>query len=152
MSPKEEIQQECESNNITMTEGGEQITRLQNDTSKDDNNERDSQPTNTATSSVKDRKSSLSSIFLISNLNASKEKETSDGERNADTDTSDDTAVASCPRRMYRFFLQVYLQYEFLILIIIAICLALAYPPLGAEYLQPQITSSWIAVIFIFCK
>jgi hypothetical protein len=39
---------------------------------------------------------------------------------------------------------------EFLILAVIAILLAKAYPPLGAEYLQPQITAKWIAVIFIF--
>jgi len=31
-----------------------------------------------------------------------------------------------------------------------AVCLAKAYPPLGAIYVAPQITSTWIAVIFIF--
>ena len=39
---------------------------------------------------------------------------------------------------------------EFVILILISIALARAFPPLGAEYLQPQITASWIAVIIIF--
>jgi len=35
-------------------------------------------------------------------------------------------------------------------LAILAIILAKAYPPLGATYLKPKITASWIAVIFIF--
>lgn len=41
---------------------------------------------------------------------------------------------------------------EFLILIVVVILLARAYPPLGAEYLYPQITATWIAVVFIFSK
>eukprot|EP00522_Entomoneis_paludosa_P010507 CAMPEP_0172447304 /NCGR_PEP_ID=MMETSP1065-20121228/6634_1 /TAXON_ID=265537 /ORGANISM="Amphiprora paludosa, Strain CCMP125" /LENGTH=423 /DNA_ID=CAMNT_0013198567 /DNA_START=174 /DNA_END=1445 /DNA_ORIENTATION=+ len=43
-----------------------------------------------------------------------------------------------------------YWQNEFLILVICAICLARAYPPLGAEYLAPDITATWIAVCIIF--
>jgi solute carrier family 10 (sodium/bile acid cotransporter), member 7 len=43
-----------------------------------------------------------------------------------------------------------YWEQEFLILIIVAILLAKAYPPLGADYLKPDITSTWIAVIIIF--
>jgi len=43
-----------------------------------------------------------------------------------------------------------YWQNSFLILVVLAILLALAYPPLGADYLQPQVTATWIAVIFIF--
>mmetsp|Transcript_69483 Transcript_69483/g.104853 ORF Transcript_69483/g.104853 Transcript_69483/m.104853 type:complete len:430 (-) Transcript_69483:42-1331(-) len=43
-----------------------------------------------------------------------------------------------------------YWNNEFLILIVLVILLARAYPPLGADYLQPQITSTWIAVVFIF--
>jgi sodium/bile acid cotransporter 7 len=39
---------------------------------------------------------------------------------------------------------------EFLILIVVAILLARAYPPLGADYLQPDITATWLAVCFIF--
>ena len=40
---------------------------------------------------------------------------------------------------------------DFLILVVLAICLAKAYPPLGAEYVQPQITATWIAIMIIFC-
>lgn len=43
-----------------------------------------------------------------------------------------------------------YFTYEFLILVLLVILLARAYPPLGADYLQPEITATWIAVIFIF--
>ena len=39
---------------------------------------------------------------------------------------------------------------DFLILILVSIALAKAYPPLGATYLQPHITATWIAVIIIF--
>ena len=41
---------------------------------------------------------------------------------------------------------------EFVCLVVIVILLARAYPPLGADYLQPHITSTWIAVLFIFGK
>jgi len=39
---------------------------------------------------------------------------------------------------------------EFLILILLVILLGWAYPPLGAVYLAPKITATWVAVIFIF--
>ena len=48
--------------------------------------------------------------------------------------------------------LNFYFSNSLLCLVAIAILLAYAYPPLGAEYLQPKITASWIAVIFIFGK
>ena len=40
--------------------------------------------------------------------------------------------------------------YEFPVLVLIAIVLAKAYPPLGAVYVAPDITAKWIAVIIIF--
>jgi sodium/bile acid cotransporter 7 len=43
-----------------------------------------------------------------------------------------------------------YSQNSFLILILCAILLAYAYPPLGAIYVAPDITATWLAVIFIF--
>ncbi|KAL3806243.1 hypothetical protein ACHAXA_008227 [Cyclostephanos tholiformis] len=51
---------------------------------------------------------------------------------------------------VYRRWLKFYHQNSFLVLVSLAILLAYAYPPLGAVYLQPQITAKWIAVIFIF--
>lgn len=47
-------------------------------------------------------------------------------------------------------FVEIYNEYEFLILIVLVILLARAYPPLGAVYLAPHITATWIAVVFIF--
>jgi sodium/bile acid cotransporter 7 len=37
-----------------------------------------------------------------------------------------------------------------LILIVLVILLAKLYPPLGAQYLAPDITATWLAVVFIF--
>jgi len=53
-------------------------------------------------------------------------------------------------KRLYSKWISIYTKHSFLILVICAILLAYAYPPLGAEYLAPQITATWIAVIFIF--
>lgn len=53
-------------------------------------------------------------------------------------------------QRCWTRSLKIYNDYEFLILIILVIMLAKAYPPLGAEYFAPHITATWIAVIFIF--
>ena len=43
-------------------------------------------------------------------------------------------------------------KYHIIILITIAILLARVYPPLGATYVLPHVTSSWIAVMEIFSK
>jgi hypothetical protein len=43
-----------------------------------------------------------------------------------------------------------YFKNEFLIMILLAIALAKAYPPLGADYLKPKITATWVAVVIIF--
>lgn len=53
-------------------------------------------------------------------------------------------------KRIYRRWVKFYHQNSFLILVTLAFLLAFAYPPLGAIYVQPQITAKWIAVIFIF--
>ena len=45
---------------------------------------------------------------------------------------------------------KVYTDNAFLILILAAILLAYAYPPIGAKYLAPNITATWIAVMIIF--
>jgi hypothetical protein len=61
----------------------------------------------------------------------------------------DDPPKSLC-RRIWNRWWEFYYNNDFVIMIVIAILLAKAYPPLGADYLQPQITSTWIAVIFIF--
>ena len=39
---------------------------------------------------------------------------------------------------------------SFVLKVILVICIAKLYPPLGAIYLHPEITATWIAVMFIF--
>jgi len=44
----------------------------------------------------------------------------------------------------------IYGTHAFLIKIAVAVGIAAAYPPLGAKYLAPQITATWVAVVIIF--
>ena len=60
--------------------------------------------------------------------------------------SNDAAQKPSCKRRLIDF----YWAKEFLILVVIVICLAKAYPELGAVYLKPDITASWLAVSLIF--
>jgi hypothetical protein len=53
-------------------------------------------------------------------------------------------------KRLFGRLLDFYFKNEFLIMILLAIALAKAYPPLGAEYLKPDITATWVAVVIIF--
>lgn len=53
-------------------------------------------------------------------------------------------------KKVYTKLINIYSTHSFLIKALILILLAYAYPPLGAIYLAPQITATWIAVIFIF--
>jgi hypothetical protein len=63
------------------------------------------------------------------------------------------TATEGPPAKTWcRKFIDFYKEYDFLILLVVVILLAYAYPPLGADYLQPQITATWVAVMYIFCK
>lgn len=65
----------------------------------------------------------------------------------ASTTPADSFAKTWC-RRIINF----YIEYDVLVLLVAVILLAYAYPPLGAIYLEPQITASWVAVMYIFCK
>jgi len=69
---------------------------------------------------------------------------------NYDSDDDDDEEELTSRQKFRKRFWDFYETNEFLILVVIAICLARAYPPLGAEYLKPKITAGWIAVILIF--
>jgi len=55
-----------------------------------------------------------------------------------------------CHKKLWNLWCATFEKYSLLILIAMAVSLAKAYPPLGAKYLAPQITSTWIAVMFIF--
>jgi sodium/bile acid cotransporter 7 len=56
----------------------------------------------------------------------------------------------SCLCKWRTKLVKFYFDNEFLVLVVLAILLARAYPPLGATYLAPEITATWIAVVFIF--
>jgi len=56
----------------------------------------------------------------------------------------------SCMRKVWTLFVKFLNDNSFVVEIIAVIILAYIYPPLGAEYLAPQVTASWIAVVLIF--
>lgn len=76
-------------------------------------------------------------------------------DRNEGYQSSDSSSIATktgerrCYRRS-RAAWSFYLENQFPIHIVVGIALARAYPPLGAVYLAPQITATWIAVATIF--
>ncbi|KAL9190028.1 hypothetical protein ACHAXT_007239 [Thalassiosira profunda] len=96
----------------------------------------------------------LEALERITSRNKDEEKKNSDG---GTLDAVDETnadgappAKPSLPRRCWAKWTKIYATHSFLILVICAILLAYAYPPLGAVYLAPDITATWIAVMFIF--
>ena len=52
--------------------------------------------------------------------------------------------------KIIRWLVNFYFKNDFLLNILLAIALAKAYPPLGAVYLHPEISSTWVAVMIIF--
>jgi sodium/bile acid cotransporter 7 len=84
-----------------------------------------------------------------------KELESSSSEEEDIIDTTVTTATPTTIsnnlfRKVLNRIIKFYWENEFLILIVIVICLAKVYPPLGAIYLAPHITATWIAVMLIF--
>jgi sodium/bile acid cotransporter 7 len=69
---------------------------------------------------------------------------------NAPSQLQESDSSLSRYKRIYNKAGRFYHQNSFLILVTCAILLAYAYPPLGAKYVAPKITATWIAVIFIF--
>jgi len=59
------------------------------------------------------------------------------------------TKPSTC-KSCWNWWCALYSNYSFMILAVGALLLAYAYPPLGAVYVYPQITSSYIALIIIF--
>lgn len=71
-------------------------------------------------------------------------------EMKENNDEAEDKLSQSWLGTFLRSLLSFYLAYNFPIHILLGIGIAKAYPPLGAEYLQPQITAAWIATALIF--
>jgi sodium/bile acid cotransporter 7 len=65
------------------------------------------------------------------------------GPKPAAAATGDSADQGSRVRDAFRKFLAFYHANEFPFLVLLAIGLAKAYPPLGADYLQPQITGTY---------
>jgi len=80
---------------------------------------------------------------------AKDQRPTADGDCAVD-ENADPATVDPLHKRIRSKWSQIYSRHSFLILVICAILIAFAYPPLGATYLAPQITATWIAVVFIF--
>lgn len=93
----------------------------------------------------------------VADITATKE-EVPDVESPPKEETSADDAAEKEPEaaeksgtaKMLEWVKIFYSKNEFLILIVLAILIAKAYPPLGAIYVAPKITATWIAVMFIF--
>jgi len=68
----------------------------------------------------------------------------------SDGDNAGDTTPQPIHKRIWSKWQKIYGTHSFLILVIFAILLGYAYPPLGAIYVAPNITATWIAVMFIF--
>jgi len=79
-----------------------------------------------------------------------KEEEKDDSKDETKDETLQEIRQKDKVKNCFHILMNIYFTYEFLILVMIVILLARAYPPLGAIYLAPRITASWIAVIFIF--
>ena len=87
---------------------------------------------------------------LIDNI-VTKDDEESKAEEDDPSASSDEATVekSGCGK-FFGCLVTFYWTNEFLILILLSILIAFAYPPLGAKYLAPKITATWIAVMFIF--
>lgn len=72
-----------------------------------------------------------------------------EGKKKEESTTTTTTKPSKC-QAITSCLWQFYTKNSFLILVLLVILVAYAYPPLGATYVAPQITATWIAVIFIF--
>mmetsp|Transcript_9165 Transcript_9165/g.18926 ORF Transcript_9165/g.18926 Transcript_9165/m.18926 type:complete len:422 (-) Transcript_9165:8-1273(-) len=78
--------------------------------------------------------------------------ETGESSQQESPPETDSTPAPPVPlyQRIWQQWCKFYNKNSFLVLVVCAILIAYAYPPLGAEYLRPDITATWIAVLFIF--
>ena len=101
---------------------------------------------------LKDEQTSILTSLPTTGVEPTTSTTTTASVDNTGTGNTDNTGTGSlfCNSQFRAKLIAWYFDNEFLLLIIIAILLAKAYPPLGAKYLKPDITSTWIAVILIF--
>lgn len=68
-------------------------------------------------------------------------------DQNEDNIKEEDQSIA---KKIGNWMCAFYTKNSFLVMLLTAILLAYAYPPLGAIFFAPKITATWIAVILIF--
>jgi len=84
---------------------------------------------------------------FISNVRIESEKPVkATNEFPAGTDNEKNQKQRSCFVRAW----SILVKFSFFVGVICSLPIAYAFPSLGAEYLQPQITATWIAVVFVF--
>jgi sodium/bile acid cotransporter 7 len=79
-----------------------------------------------------------------------KEGEKEEDEDEVEVEETEEEEEKSRLQRLLQSLFAFYVTNQFPIHIMLSILLARAYPPLGADYLQPDITATWIAVTIIF--
>ena len=101
-----------------------------------------------STSQVSDSSVAASNMIAPSDVEGAQADPADPIEESASSTTPNcEGSLAWC---MLKHCLEFYKSYDFPINLMLAIALARAYPPLGAIYLQPDITSTRIAVAIIF--
>lgn len=88
-------------------------------------------------------------VKISNNAAASERTRLVDGD---DEDGSTPTSNEGILSRLAGFLSAFYRDNEFVVQIVSAILLAKAYPPIGAVYLKPELSSEWIAVVLMFGK
>lgn len=86
---------------------------------------------------------------LGENIDKNKESEAKVTDK-VDTKDEPEQSEKSFMSKFWSRFLNFLNANAFVVEVTIVIILAYIYPPLGAQYLAPQITASWLAVVFIF--
>lgn len=105
----------------------------------------DDSPTSSTNAAVRPKSTKKGDNDEEEDLNSNKNKGTKEQE--------DATEPPEQPQRTcVQAIKHSYFQNQFLIHLLIAICVARAYPTLGVKYVAPKITAGWIAVAIIFCK
>ena len=121
------------------------------------NNNNENKKNNEATRTASETQSRLSSNILFdgsscrtceaTKLPSTKgDEEVEQGEGGEEGEEEKTSSCWRIARRMCQF----YWNNEFACSVVVAVLFAWIYPPLGADYLAPKITSTWIGVMLIF--
>jgi sodium/bile acid cotransporter 7 len=96
-----------------------------------------------------DKKDASGSVPAEQKQDVKDEDRQEEGEKEKENEEEQQEEKSRLQRFMQSIF-AFYVKNQFPLHTMLAILLARAYPPLGADYLQPEITATWIAVAIIF--